>query len=195
MAEHYLEVSRDLEEHFSGKRIGTSTTVLEILRRHHRGYHVTEISAYNIALLDFADAGHAQYTPVAGVIPNCVRKWFPDDASPRGVLVDIINYACFWYVWNGANYVVYRVDWKDTNEAMNKSFYIVKERGGDLTGIHCKETDDLISEAGAWTLKPHNEVLVYEEGYWDKDKDMYKSVQDAKWDDVSLVDFGDHCKH
>jgi SpoVK/Ycf46/Vps4 family AAA+-type ATPase len=37
------------------------------------------------------------------------------------------------------------------------------------------------------TTTPHNEIYVFDDGRWSKDKTLYTSVQSASWDDVILA--------
>ena len=47
-------------------------------------------------------------------------------------------------------------------------------------------TNKLIFEAGAWTNELHEEIWVYDQGYWQKDATLYASVQNSHWEDVIL---------
>ena len=47
-------------------------------------------------------------------------------------------------------------------------------------------TNRLLEEAGIWFNELHNEVWVFDEGYWQKSTELFDSVQKASWDDVIL---------
>lgn len=51
---------------------------------------------------------------------------------------------------------------------------------------HCQETDALLLAAGKWTSQLHDEIFVFDNGYWDKSKELWKSVSGASWNDVIL---------
>ena len=189
----FFEVSHDIEQHRSGHRISTGNTVLAILRRHYPKHHVTETQVNNASLLAFADEGHAAYSLVPDVKTNFTRKWVRDDASPDGTLQDEVRYACYQYIWKSTEFLVYRFHWRDLGQAPSQMQYILKVWEGEVT-TDCKETKALLLEAGAWTSKPHHEVLVFDQGYWSKDADMYNSVQEVRWDRVSLGEADSRCK-
>ena len=49
-----------------------------------------------------------------------------------------------------------------------------------------ESTNRLLLEAGTWVNELHNEVWVYDGGWWQKSRELYNSVQNASWDDVIL---------
>lgn len=46
----------------------------------------------------------------------------------------------------------------------------------------------LLRAAGTWTDALHEEVYVYNQGFWYKDHAMWEEIQKANWDDVILKD-------
>lgn len=40
--------------------------------------------------------------------------------------------------------------------------------------------------AGSWYSQLHQEILVYNQGFWNKDHNLWVEVQKANWDDVIL---------
>ena len=68
-----------------------------------------------------------------------------------------------------------------------KLFYVLHPRSeSHLVDGHCQETDDLIRAAGKWTSQLHDEIFVFDNGYWDKSKELWNSVSGASWNDVIL---------
>ena len=68
-----------------------------------------------------------------------------------------------------------------------RCFYILRPRQSSIViDGHCSETDDLILAAGKWSSLLHDEVWVFDNGYWDKSKELWKSVAGSSWDDVIL---------
>ena len=47
-------------------------------------------------------------------------------------------------------------------------------------------TDFLISAASQWIANVHDEVLVFDQEFWTKSKELWESVQNASWDDVIM---------
>lgn len=44
----------------------------------------------------------------------------------------------------------------------------------------------LLLEAGAYAEKLHNEIWVFNQGFWQKNAQLWQDVQSADWDDVIL---------
>ena len=46
----------------------------------------------------------------------------------------------------------------------------------------------LLTTVGTWFQELHEEVLVYDQGWWRKDAALYQEIQKANWKDVILKD-------
>ena len=46
----------------------------------------------------------------------------------------------------------------------------------------------LLRAVGAWYYQLHEEIWVFNQGFWNKDAQLYADVQKANWDDVILED-------
>lgn len=46
--------------------------------------------------------------------------------------------------------------------------------------------DQLLLAVGAWSAQLHDEVYVFDDGYWQKNSKLWESVQDASWEEVIL---------
>jgi transitional endoplasmic reticulum ATPase len=143
---------------------------------------MTEVSENNISLLEYAKEGNPILIRSPYCIHACTRRW-----QPRGDLENDDRFACYQYLWMETDYLVYKVCWKDNYMPPSKMLYILKE-GGDITDGHCRQTDDLLRVTAEWTSKLHEEIFVFDDGYWGKSKEMFKSIQEASWEAVSLDD-------
>jgi hypothetical protein len=47
---------------------------------------------------------------------------------------------------------------------------------------------DLILATGAWNEELHDEIWVFNQGFWDKDHGLWVEIQKADWKDVVLKD-------
>jgi len=47
---------------------------------------------------------------------------------------------------------------------------------------------ELLVAAGGWSQALHDEVWVFEQGFWDRDARLWEEVQKANWADVILDD-------
>lgn len=46
----------------------------------------------------------------------------------------------------------------------------------------------LLLECGVWAESVHNEIWVFNQGFWQKDGGLWNSIQKASWNDVILKD-------
>jgi transitional endoplasmic reticulum ATPase len=90
-------------------------------------------------------------------------------------------------MWEDKEFMVYYIKWRNPFETTAKWFYVLHPRAGsEIVDGHCAATDALVLAAGKWTSQLHNEIFVYDNGYWDKSKELWNSVKNSSWDDVIL---------
>ncbi|KPI43401.1 putative ATPase YjoB [Cyphellophora attinorum] len=78
--------------------------------------------------------------------------------------------------------LVYFVDGRDGSEpfGVTRNQYIVSATSS--SGL----VSTLLRECGTWATSLHDEIWVFNQGYWDKDSDLYASIMKASWDNVIL---------
>ncbi|KAI4089464.1 MAG: hypothetical protein LQ344_005378 [Seirophora lacunosa] len=177
-------------------RISTNTVLASALRKHYPDLHLTITSTYSSDLLGFAAAGHAFVTPCSTpdeppshheplsptAIPSDLRwrRYIPPakrDSSSSGYLVDSVKFGRFTYTWSSHTYILYNV------VGGHASF---DEEVSYLLSSSAQASDDLILAACAFWNHPHDEILVFDRGYWQKSHKLWESVQSSTWDDVIL---------
>jgi transitional endoplasmic reticulum ATPase len=183
----------NFRSHANGQRIETKSTALNIIRAEYQGYHVTEVEADVCSLFDYADAGKAVLTLDDNLESfNTTRKWKPvgngiEKKLSPGRLADDFRFARFLYQWEGKEYIVYHVVFRDPFSTETRLFYILHpQRDGNVVGGHCTDTDELVLACGKWTSQLHEEIWVFDNGYWEKSKELWKAVAGSSWSDVTL---------
>ncbi|KAJ4345124.1 hypothetical protein N0V95_005896 [Ascochyta clinopodiicola] len=183
----------NFEAHCDAKRVDTKTTTLSLLRNAYKDYHITEVDAKRASLFEFAATGKALLVlDSEDEHFNATRDWHAvgDGIEKRmhpGKLTDDFRFARFQYIWDDKEFLVYYVTWQDMLTPPAKFFYILHPRSeSHLVDGHCQETDDLILSAGKWTSELHNEIFVFDNGIWEKSKELWTSVSGASWTDVIL---------
>jgi transitional endoplasmic reticulum ATPase len=101
------------------------------------------------------------------------------DGNPGGI-AQTVAFAKLLYKWNDFEVLLYMVDGRDGMSSWPevRNNYIL------TTDTHKAEA--LIVAAGRWTNELHEEVWVWDGGYWQKSADLYRSVIKASWDAVIL---------
>lgn len=177
-------------------RISTNTVLASALRKHYPDLHLTITATYSSDLLGFAAAGHAFATPCSTpdkspshheppsptAVPSDLkwRRYVPPakrDSSSSGYLVDNVKFGRFAYTWSSHTYILYNV------VGGHSSF---DEELSYLLSSSAQANDDLIFAACAFWNHLHDEILVFDRGYWQKSHKLWESVQSSTWDDVIL---------
>ena len=97
-----------------------------------------------------------------------------------GAVGQDVKFAKYLLDWQGKEFVVFVVEGSDGTESYaNQTFQY-------LLSPSEAATDKLVLEAGQWSSVLHNEIYVFDQGYWSKSSELYESVMKASWDDVIL---------
>ncbi|KAJ3553044.1 hypothetical protein NPX13_g10974 [Xylaria arbuscula] len=174
--------------HSSADRINTDTVVAQSLANQYPHLQLTIAPQNNgLNLVQYARAGHAEYDVVSEergtVLPFTWTQYQPPRRridGDKGGLNEIIKFAAFQYKWKGHDFVLYVVDGRDGTEpygAYTNQYVLGKERSLN---------EALLLAAGNWANELHGEVWVFDQGYWQKNVELFESVSGASWDNVIL---------
>ncbi|CAD0084104.1 unnamed protein product [Aureobasidium vineae] len=171
-------------EHASGIRVDTNAVVMEAIRREYPQLHLTVIPVNSCNLLAFAASGKAAAAPID---KENDRLYVRDFAPParrltgeNGRLVDSVKFGKFLIDWEGKEYVVYIAEGRD-----GQGYYpIVRNQYVLSSSVHA--TEKLLLEAGRFTNSVEGAVLVFDQGYWQKNHELWESIQEAEWSNVIL---------
>ncbi|KAH8892254.1 P-loop containing nucleoside triphosphate hydrolase protein [Thozetella sp. PMI_491] len=175
-----------------GVRTDTDFSILEALRKEYQGHHVTRTVSSKCDLMGFARAGYANAMPRVdeGTEATRVYRLPPSrlDTSP-GSLEEVKSFGCWDYNWEGYDFLVFQISYQNQfHEAIHLLYVLTPLAGaaGQIQGSNDNKTDALLLASGQWTRELHQEIWVYDNAQWIKSKSLWKSVQDASWDDVIL---------
>jgi transitional endoplasmic reticulum ATPase len=109
-------------------------------------------------------------------------------AAATGTLQNHIRFGRWRYYWGSYEYLLYEIEYQDQTRGMSvKLFFVLSPRSAYSTKEgRDSPTDQLLLAVGAWTTQLHDEIYVFDDGYWSKSHDLWKSVQGASWDEVIL---------
>src|SRR5436190_13214621 len=183
----------DFRKHSDAHRIATEFAVLESIRQSHPDHHVTCTAKKSCDLLGYAACGNA--TAELESDKECfqairVYKAHPELSSDirypyfspfrtepsgpekdYGTLVDQTKFGRYRYRWNDYQLLVYQLEFIDQANRSHKYFYILSPYAlDDILCGHSASADSLLLAAGRWTTELHEEIYVFEEGYWEKNK-------------------------
>ncbi|KAL8921393.1 MAG: hypothetical protein Q9208_005719 [Pyrenodesmia sp. 3 TL-2023] len=184
--------------HSNGPRVNTNTVLTSALRKQYPDLHLTITYTYSSDLLGFAAAGHAIATPSSTSdeplsdeetasssstdLPSDL-KWrhyvapLKRDSLSPSHLVDSIKFGRFAYRWSSHNYILYTVVGTHTEYDEDVTY---------LLSSSDQANDSLLLAAGSFVNELHDQIWVFDQGYWQKSHKLWESVQNSIWDDVIL---------
>lgn len=140
---------------------------------------VTGCPANNVPLRAFAAAGFASCE--RDTETDSFASWRgyapPAKRSDSGSLAEYVSFAKWHYKWNGNDFMMYTIG--------SVQYVLIERREGEDKLGPSNVTDDLIRTVGNWMNTIADVVWVYD-NYWRQDRDFWKEVQKANWDDVIL---------
>ncbi|KAF8165526.1 P-loop containing nucleoside triphosphate hydrolase protein [Crassisporium funariophilum] len=164
----------------SAKFSSPPVTGADALRHLHPNHSLVMTQGYGIDILGFPAA---QVTPLekTPLITNLI--FIPIARSlgtVPGILVDQIQYGVFKVTWQQFEFLIYLVQYP-TNYGNTNQYFILHEGPEEVSRL-------LILASGAWSDQLHDEIWVFNQGFWRKDQGLWKEVQKADWKDVILKD-------
>ena len=177
-------------DHSSGKRINTDIVLVEAIRTQYPNLDLVVAPQGRLNLLAYASAGFAKATPLDDVVKDPVygpglkwRSYAPParrlDPSP-GFMVERVMFGKYMYKWKDQEFIVYVAEGRDGGAS-----YPVPTNHYILSNAEHK-VDELIKTATKWGAELHNEVWVFDSGYWQKSAELFNSVRKSTWESVIL---------
>jgi len=185
------EVFARFKEHNNKNRVATGLTILQGLRQVHPDFYVTFVAAITCDLLKFAAAGNATAKLDTEGEGFFAQRMFHAGSrrsdGTRATLSDHVAFGKYAYDWNDHSFLVYLAEWTAANGGLVRTFYVLAPRiGTEASSGRSSAADELILTASMWCTEVHEEIYVFDSGMWMKNKELWKSVQKATWDEVIL---------
>lgn len=182
--------SREYFDHSSARRVNTDIVLVEAIRKQYPNLELVIVPAGNASLLAYASAGFAKVTPLEDSVKDPVYgvgiKWRlyipPARRLDRGAggFAERVVFGKYLYKWKDQEVIIYIASGRDGTlsypEVTNQ--YIL------TTNAH--KLDELLKLTSLWGSQLHNEVWVFDGGWWQKSAELYNSVMKSNWDSVIL---------
>ena len=184
------KVHEEWQQHFDAPCRATGSFLLSTLRRHYPDWTVT-VTPTTTGLLPYAAAGHATANfDYSDDLHDSSRIYQPPTSrrtKDSGELKNNTNFGRYEYIWNEHSFIVYLAEFDEGLGRRASLLYILSEREPDSRpGPAPKHVDELISAASTWNDELRDEILVFDQQMWFKDKELYQSVKSASWKDLIL---------
>jgi len=177
-------------DHSSGKRINTDIVLIEAIRTQYPNLDLVIAPQGKLNLLAYASAGFADATPLEDVVKDPVygpgvklRSYIPPARrldSRSGTMAERVIFGKYMYKWKDQEAILYVAEGRD-----GAASYPVPVMHYILSNASHK-VDELIKNATQWGSELHNEVWVFDGGFWQKSAELYNSVQKSSWESVIL---------
>ncbi|KAL8672268.1 MAG: hypothetical protein Q9168_003269 [Polycauliona sp. 1 TL-2023] len=159
----------DIRRHLRTSGVATRVQITHILQHHHPDHHLVQTHRDAIMNLASARLATARLDTDADFYTN--RTFTKKHSDPIGR----------WKI------PLYELSYSEWGYLHVESLYVLCPKAdANLVGGRSKVIDDLITAAAAHENKIHNEIWLYDKGYWAKNRKLWKSVQSCKWDQVVL---------
>ncbi|RGP65179.1 ATP-dependent zn protease [Fusarium longipes] len=181
------EATSSYFDHSSAKRINTDSVFTLALKKQYPGLDLIVVPESQCNLLAFAAAGHATFDAIhdKGDVPSSLGLTIYLPPSRRmdgnkGQLGEEVVFGKFLYRWKSEEFVIYLVDGRDGDESYPqlKNYYILT--------ANVYKAEQLVIATGSWASDLHDEVWVYDQGTFEKDRELWNSAQKSTWDAVIL---------
>ncbi|THH31305.1 hypothetical protein EUX98_g2882 [Antrodiella citrinella] len=165
-------------ERGSGKFSDPTAFGCVALRKLYPNHSVTLF--YNANVLGFPGALIEPALPpdlVSGLVFYPVARRM---GSATGILVDAVRFGLFKVAWDKYDYLLYVARYPAGFGDMVVQ-YLLHEGPQE-------PSRSLLVAAGAWDNDLHQEIYVFNQGFWNKDRALWEEVQKANWKDVIVKD-------
>lgn len=180
--------SQKFFDHSSADRVNTDVVVVGAIRAEYPELHLTVVPRAGCDILGYAQAGHAGVSPLGNVKDRLSWRMYVPPASRlngKGYTGDLVKFGKYLIDWRNKEYIVYIAEGRDGSSAYPA---VVNQY---ILSPSVEASNTLVLEAGSWGNTLHNEIWVFDGGYWQKSAELFNSVQKASWDDV-ILDEGGH---
>jgi len=183
-------VSDEFYKNSSGKRQFTEGVIVAAIRAQHPKHHFTVSPTYSSDLLSFGSASDDVAYFIRDADKALLERQFVPPArryndETGGAFAEHVSFASYDYVYKGDAFLLYVVNGQEGPfGTIAYNYVLVDDSESKVTAQ--KKTDDLLAAAARWQMELHGEVLVFDQGYWSPNKELWENVQKSNWADVIL---------
>ncbi|KAF8897713.1 P-loop containing nucleoside triphosphate hydrolase protein [Infundibulicybe gibba] len=152
----------------------------DILRRLYPKHSLVVTTARGVDILSFPDVSATPLPNVPLITDVVFIPLARSIGSLPGVLVDQVQLGGFRLDWKTYSFIFYTAQWPVGTFKLS-AFFILHEGPEDPARA-------LLLSAGVWSERLHDEIWVFDQGFWRKDHGLWAEVQKADWKDVILKD-------
>ncbi|KAF3932998.1 Spastin [Dactylellina cionopaga] len=185
---HPGTVISSIISHADGKYDDVNTQIIASIRQAHPGSRLIPLELANLDLFGFCFTGHAQLRILSSVSEGTGISHFffappakrTGSGSPNGGLGQIPQYEVGEINYKGVKWTLYFASWVKGFELIKRGYFVHDTLSGDAA------IEQFVLECGMWTSTPKEQIWVFDQGFWQLDSALYRSVMKANWADIIL---------
>ncbi|KAK5938445.1 hypothetical protein PMZ80_009415 [Knufia obscura] len=194
---HPDNISSTFFDHASAARVNTDVHMYEAIKAAHPNLEIIDTDPRNVNIIGYVSAtgdgtiipitsptqtttssGNKHSTPTSltwtSYLPRHRRL-----SGGNGTLTTQPIFAKFLLKWHDVEFLIYILDARDGTEwiSMKRQYILTSDPGAAYA---------LMKTVGSYQNELHNEIWVFDQGYWQKDPSLYASIQKSSWKDIIL---------
>ncbi|KAF9028433.1 P-loop containing nucleoside triphosphate hydrolase protein [Hymenopellis radicata] len=167
-------------QHAGAKHQEPSHFAMHALRKLYPKQSIVMTADYRLEVLQYP---HALIVPMnpPPMITNLVFVPLARNNNPRpGLVADAVELGAFHLAWQDYDFILYVVKFPvGIGGASRIQNYLIHD--GPEAPARA-----LLTDVGIWNEAPHQEIWVFNQGFWNKDASLWNEAQKANWEDVIL---------
>lgn len=185
-------------DHAGGQRVNTDVYMYNVIKKRHPDVEVLNTDATRTNILNYIssagplvgsveklDEDHlSSELPTNPALSNSINHivYVPPfrrmDGGEGSLAIDIV-FARFLVKSNGYEFLVYIANGRDGTSLypITRQYICTSDRLAALA---------LVQATGAWQNTLHGEIWVFDQGYWQKDRGLWQSIQKSNREDIIL---------
>ncbi|KAL2067407.1 hypothetical protein VTL71DRAFT_1832 [Oculimacula yallundae] len=183
-------VAEEYYKNSAGLRQFTEGYVVAAVRAQHPKHHLTVSPTHAGDLLAFGATSEDVTYFVRDADKALSERQFVPPArryndETGGAFAEHVSFATYDYVYKGDAFLLYIVNGAEGAFGTVAYNYLLVDESESKAAAQ-KKADGLLAAAAKWQMELHGEVLVFDQGYWQPNKDLWQNIQKANWEDVIL---------
>lgn len=182
-------VTQELLNNSKADRAFGEGFIFDALLAKYPNHHISVVPGYPTDFIAFGNASndvtyspHGQGLTERSFIPPARR--YNDEIG--GTYSDRVVFGLYDYQYKSNKFLLYVADCQDGIYKQRFTFILIEYKTSEERVLAQKSTDELIAAASKFAQELHNEVLVFDQGFWQKNKELWENIQKSNWEDVIL---------
>jgi len=148
-----------------------------LLAKHYPGHAIVGASPFAFQIFGFPDA---LVQPIPDTELDTILSFAPYSrrSGLGGALMQEVRYGGFNIAWKDVDLIFYAIEWPFSLGYDIQ--YFILHQGPETVPL------SFLASVGTWGAQLHEEVLVFNQGFWQKDHALWEEIQKSSWKDVIL---------